>query len=176
MALPDRVSAVRIAGLLLGLVLATAAPQQAKAVPILPGETLRVEFGFSSAPDIGIPQLPSNHPWRVPTVLFGFLNVTRLAGFGQPSATFALYDGDDLLGSFSINFDGFTTFGFSAPGGLFTFRAGSVTDFSSIADGTIDGVLLITNTSPVDLDLSAADLEVGHATQSNGLSPSRHLQ
>jgi hypothetical protein len=158
-------------GALFGLLLSVIGSQPAAAVPILSGQTLKVEFSFAAAPDIGIPQLPADHPFRVADYLAGALNVVRLGGFGQPSATFALYDGSDLLGSYVLAFDGFTTFGFSAPGGVYTFRSGTAGDFAPIADGTIDGILLITNTGPVDLDLNVLLLEVGHATQSNGYIP-----
>jgi len=162
----------RLRTLLAAAALSVAVPLQAGAMPIHNGETLEVKFGFSGPPDIGIPQLPPNDPWRVADVLYGILNATYLGGFGAPQATFALYDGASLLGSFSLTFaQPFTTFAFSSPTGLFNFRSGIASDFSAIIDGTIDGRLLITSTSPADFDFSVSDLQVGHATQASGFIP-----
>jgi hypothetical protein len=170
MRLVNRLTVTRLFALLIGLTLTALLPQQAKAIPVLAGETLRVEFGFSAPPEIGVP-IPPDHPFRVATVLFGFLNATHIGGPGAPSADIALYDGDALLGSYSLSFSApFTTFAFSAPGGLYTFRAGQASDFASIIDGTIDGVLLITNTSTVAFDLSVSNLVAGHGSGPNQLS------
>lgn len=155
----DRLVA-RFAGFLFGLA-AIGMGQPAAAVPILSGETLEARFNLPSPPVSTIPGLPPGHFLGIADLLFGFLDVTRISGIGSPQATFALYDGADLLGSYSLSFAAPTTsFAFSA--GAFTFRAGMISgsDFSSMRDGTIDGRLLITNTSVVDYDFSVRSLDI----------------
>ncbi len=145
-------------------------PETAGAVPLAFGETMRVRFSLPAPPDLS-PGSPDN-PFNIADTLAGILNVVRISGVGAPSATFTLYDGTTLLGSFSLTFSTpFTGFAFSGPTSPYTFRAGSVSDFTALDDGTIDGVLDITNTSAVLFDFSVGSLEVGHGISTNGYIP-----
>lgn len=145
-------------------------PETAGAVPLAFGETMRVRFNLPAPPDLSTGS-PGN-PFHIADTLAGILNVDRILGVGAPSATFTLYDGTTLLGSFSLTFSTpFTTFAFSGPTSLFTFRAGSVSDFTALDDGTIDGVLDITNTSAVLFDFSVTSLRAGHGSGPNSFIP-----
>lgn len=145
-------------------------PETAGAVPLAFGETLRVRFSLPAPPDS--PTAPAGSPRHIADTLLGHLVVDRISGFGGPSATFTLYDGTTLLGSYSLTFSTpSTSFAFSGPTSPYTFRAGSVSDFTALDDGTIDGVLDITNTSAVVFDFSVTSLTVGHGTGTNGLHP-----
>ena len=145
------------------------APSQAGAVPLSPGETLRVRFEMPGAPNF--PGLPSWHPFNVADTLPGVLHVSDQVGIGVPSAIFALYDGSTLLGSFSLSFAApFTTFAFTAPDSAFTFRAGDVSSLAALDDGTIDGVIEITSTSAATFDFEVSGLRASHGAGTNSLS------
>jgi len=170
-----------LAGALIALTVA-AAPRPAPAAVIAPGETLRVTFDFPAVPVVpNANALPANHPWRTADVLAGIFNASYAGGFGPPRVAIELLDGTTSLGSFVLDFSySFSTFAFSAPGGLFNFRSGSASSFDTVRDGTMLGVLLITNISePVPgfgqpgatFDASVSGLDVGHAIQAQGYIP-----
>lgn len=160
------------------LLLASAAP--AAAIHIASGETLVVKFGFPSAPEwtAAPPGIPPDFPNFTTDLLYGHLAAGQVSGMGAPRALMALYDGGTLLGSYELDFSyPWTTFAFSSPTGLFTFRGGRVADFSSIADGTIDGELRITNIStqpyanfsaPI-IDFQVTSLYAAHGMSSSSL-------
>lgn len=146
---------------------ALATPVQA--IPLAPGETLRVRFEQPSSPNFPNPGIPPNHPFNTADMLFGTLDVT--AAFGPVSALFELFDGADFLGSYTLDFaTPFTNFAFVAPGNPFTFRAGAVSDLSALEDATIDGLIEITNTSAITFDFNVRDLSAGRGLSNNTIS------
>ena len=141
----------------------------AKAIPLAPGETLRVRFEQPSSPNFPNPGIPPDNPFNIANMLFGTLDVT--AAFGPVSALFELFDGEDFLGSYTLDFaTPFTSFAFVAPGNPFTFRAGAVSDLSALEDATIDGLIEITNTSAITFDFNVRNLSAGRGLGSNSIS------
>lgn len=148
----------------------------AVAIPLQPGESMLVRFHFPGDPVAQLGEIDT---------LSLILNATCSGFCGAPSARFELFDGSLPLGDLELTFaQPFTTFAFYAPSSVYRFRAGVVSDFSSIANGTIDGRLRITNisvpntigsviTNPL-FDFSVQNMpggSVGRATQSNGYNP-----
>lgn len=173
-----------VLGLILGALtvplVTIAGADPARAIPLDYGETLRVHFAMFAPPNSPIAGLPPSHPLNIADVLVGTLNVTQLSGIGAPAADIALYDGNALLGSYSLTFSApSTSFAFAGPGSIFNFRSGTASDLSSLEDGTIDGILEITSraTQPFPsvpramFDFSVSSLSVGHTTQTQGYHP-----
>ena len=80
--------------------------------------------------------------------------------------TASLFDGDTLLGTYMDPTSGFTRMlSFVAPGSQYTFLNPTVIDFTSIHDGTIDGMLrLATTTGELDINPFFSDFYVGVST------------
>ena len=144
---------------------AVASPAQA--ILLIPGETLRVRFDQPANPNFPNPGIPANHPFNTANTLSGTLDVT--ANFGPVTALFELFDGVNLLGSYTLsNFaTPFTSFAFSGPGSNFTFRAGAVSDLSALEAATIIGRIEITNLSNRAYDFNVRNLNAANGLSSN---------
>lgn len=157
---------MRIGRLVVALTIAAAmmvAARPASALPVLPGQALSVTFGFPGDPNSPIGE--------VDTLSF-ILNGTCSAGCGVPSAKVDLFNGATLLGTFSWTFSQpFTTFAFTSQTSQFTFNAARIADFSSIANGSINGLFRITNTATGVFDFSVQNMpgaSIGRANGTNG--------
>ena len=152
-----------------------AVPSVAGAVVIAPGQSMEATFSFASAPTLpaneSVGLLP-NDPWLVADVLEGILTSSYVSGFGAPEAEVQLFNGTTLLASVDVDASLFNTFAFVGPGSSFTYHSGIASDFSSIADGSIQGIIRVTNISvPVfgfglpaqTNDVSVSSFMVGHA-------------
>jgi hypothetical protein len=132
------------------MLLAALPMNRAEATLVSPGERLRFSFEFPSAPS------------GVPDTLAFFVFMENPTGFGLPygdTGIARLFDGTTLLAEdhfFLIR--GFSPAAFVTSTSAFSLSQPSavVPDFSSIVDGTIDGILEISFTGfdgPIDLDL-----------------------
>lgn len=163
---------VRLAAAVAG---AAMAPLPAAAVVIAPGQSMQATFAFPSAPSLPANEaagLSPGDPWLVADVLEGILTSTSVSGFGAPEAEIQLFNGSTLLGTVDTDAGSFNTFAFVGPGSVFNFHSAGVSDFTSIQDGSIEGVIRVTNIStPVTgfgrpaptYDLSISSFLVGHA-------------
>ncbi len=147
---------VQITGAVAGAVLlAGGCPEPAQAMPLSAGDKVVVEFGFDDDP-------------------YGFLGEVDLlrvsaafSGFTLANVEFKVYDGATLLGEKSGPFQFGLHLFLIGPGSVFTFGPPVLLDdFSSIADGSIDGRIEITVLSGTT-DLSAVIVEAGNATTGN---------
>ena len=149
-----------IPSLLVTFLLAAALAPPAHAIPVASGETLQVDFSFSGDPSTPLGEID---------VLALVLNATCSGFCGAPSASIDLFDGATWLGNNTQQFaQPFTIFAFTALTSAFTFRASQVTDFTSIADGSIDGLLKITNRGTHTFDFSVSLMYGASVGRSNG--------
>lgn len=136
-------------------------PAAAWAVPLSPNQVLQAKFKFPGDPTSPIGEID---------LLDMILNASCAGICGAPKARFELFDGATLLGSYTQTFaQPFTSFAFTSPTSLYTFSATSVSDFTSVANGTINGKLDIVNLSPqtFDFSVSVPAGAVGRAFQAN---------
>jgi len=138
---------------------------QAAALPVAPGQILQVEFNFPADPTTTLGEIDVLQLGLVATCAGG-------AACGAPSASIALFDGSMLLGTNTLTFtQPGTSFAFTSPTSLYTFQAADVSDFSSIANGTLDGRLQITNLGTATFDFTVIPFpggSVGRAGSTNG--------
>lgn len=175
---PRFVSLVRSAALravVAGCAGAAMAPHPAAAVVIAPGQSMQVTFSFPSAPSLPaniVAALPPGDPLLVADVLEGFLRTAILSGFGAPLAEIQFFNGGTLLGTIDESASVLNAFAFDGPGSVFAFNSVAAADFSSIRNGSIQGVFRVTNISTAEagfgqpaptFDLTISDLLVGHA-------------
>jgi len=132
---------------------------------IRPGDVL--EIHFSTLPSPTCLDATINQPAACDTLVF---NIAFTTNPGAP-ITARLFNSSVLLGTFQTSISCLqngTCAGlvpsFVAPGSVYDLGS-PVIDFTSILNGTIDGILKITVTAPTDIDLNSADsfIEVLHA-------------
>lgn len=151
----------RLAGALAGAaLLASASAGTADAIPLSAGDKVVLDFGFDSDP-FGF---------------FGEVDLLRVgadfAGFMAATVQMKVFDGATLLGEDSGPFNLGLSIFFVSNTSLFTFGPPVVLDdFSSIADGSIDGRIEITVLSG-STDLSVTVVDAGYATTGNGYATS----
>ena len=91
---------------------------------------------------------------------------TDTGGFNGANGMARLFNGATLLGTVNFTTTGFQTFGFVAPGSAFTFAPiGTVNDWTSLIDGTINGILDITFDKTIDVSIGILDLGIGYTGQ-----------
>jgi hypothetical protein len=135
----------------------------AQAILVQPSQTLEITFNESG---------PSSVLGGLITGAGGALLDTfelgETDGGTHTTGLAKLYDGSTLLGSVSFTTGHFESFGFTAPGSAFTFGPlGTVTDWSGLINGTIDGILDISFGSAIDVNVFDQELGVGQS--SNGI-------
>lgn len=131
-------------------------PAPAHAEPISAGDTLRITF------DMNFPGAPPGH------FAFGSLDYFEFAIFLTPSApigsfTTRLFDGDQLLGTYTSPFDTFAISRFISPTSIYAGPA-AVVDFTAFNNGTIDGRLEFSISSGSGTLIRTSDeLSIGRA-------------
>ena len=91
---------------------------------------------------------------------------TNTGGYNGPNGIARLFNGATLLGTVNFTAHGGQSFGFVAPGSAFTFGPlGTVNDWTSLIDGTINGILDITFDRTIDVSISLVGLGVGYFSQ-----------
>jgi hypothetical protein len=132
------------------------APGRAHAITVNPGQTLQVTY--SVAGPNGIPGLTGAGGRAVDTLEFSETDVGDTAS----NAVAQLYNGTALLGTVDFLADSGDSFGFVAPGSGFTFGSlGTVTDWSSLINGTNDLILDLTFSSSINISVCCGTLGVG---------------
>jgi len=83
----------------------------------------------------------------------------------------SLYDGDDYIGTYNDTTQGYNRhFFFIQSDSLFTLLSPTIIDFSSIKNGSINGLLRLSTTEgEFDIDFSNSGITVGFGTSSSGL-------
>ena len=129
----------------------TVAPGVAGAVVIAPGQSLDVTFSFPSAPSPSaseVAALGAGNPLLVADVLDVFLALQPSGMSGTPLAEVQLFNGQTLLYSTDISATGSTSIAFVGPGSPYSINSAELgAGFASIADGSIQGLIRVTNIS-----------------------------
>lgn len=139
--------------------------QPAQAVLLQSGETMRVTFS--------IPGDPTTPLGEVDVLAFN-LTVSCSGICGAPSHSTSIFDGTTLLGTHDSTFarPG-TTFGFTSQSSSFTHNSTRLANFSPIANGTVEGILEVTNTStsPYPFVNTTYDFSIGGPILGRGGNP-----
>ncbi|MCG8694210.1 MAG: hypothetical protein MI806_23630, partial [Minwuiales bacterium] len=141
--------------------------QPAQAVLLQSGETMRVTFS--------IPGNPTTPLGEVDVLAFN-LTVSCSGLCAAPSHSTSIFDGTTLLGTHDSTFarPG-TFFAFTSQSSRFTNSSTRLANFSPIANGTIEGILEVTNTSTTPytfIDLNTTyDFSIGGPILGQGGSP-----
>ncbi len=141
------------------VVFAICQAKEAAAIVVNPGQTLDITFSLSGPPSV--PGFTGAGGLAVDTLQF---IETDHGPFGTHGVA-QLFNGSTLLGS--VNFiAGFVqSFAFVAPGSAFTFPAvGTVSDWSSITSGAINGILKITLDHTIDFSIASVYLGVANGS------------
>jgi hypothetical protein len=139
----------------------------AHAVTVPAGDILRVTFAESSPPRVktgGGTVITSASGAFIDTMTF-FSIASSLVAHG----TARLYDGTTLLATMNLLVDGVRVFAFASPTATFsssTSDIGILNDWSTIEDGTIDGVLDITLDRTTSLSVIVMGIGIGNGTDS----------
>ncbi len=139
--------------------------QPAQAVLLQSGETMRVTFS--------IPGDPTTPLGEVDVLAFN-LTVSCSGICGAPSHSTSIFDGTTLLGTHDSTFarPG-TIFAFTSQSSSFTHNSTRLANFSPIANGTIEGILEVTNTStsPYSFVNTTYDFDIGGPILGRGGNP-----
>lgn len=129
----------------------------AQAVVVEPGQTLEVTFNESGPSSVLGGLLTGAGGRLLDTFELGETDTgTHATGVAQ------LYNGSTLLGSVTFSTGFFQSFGFTAPGSAFTFGPlGTVTDWNAFVDGSINGIVDLTFSQPIDVNVFSQALGVG---------------
>jgi hypothetical protein len=131
---------------------------KAQAVELEAGQTLSVTFTESGPESVLGGAITGAGGLDVDTL--GFFETDNLSG--PASGVAQLYNGTTLLGTVNFIADQAQLFAFVAPGSQFTAaQTGTLTNWSSIIAGTINGVLDITLNESTDISISLFGLGVG---------------
>jgi len=124
-------------------------------ITLTPGAALEVSFELSAPP-----------PSDTNLLSFWFFNTS----FKQGLLTFELYDGSQLLGTDVNTIQGSNQLSsFTTSGSPYNFSNPQIIDFSSILNGTIDGLFRITLTEGYrEIDTNISSLELIIADVGNG--------
>jgi len=137
----------------------------ARALPVGIGQVLDINLSFSSPPQ----PAAGGAFGPIDTLIFTVSDTNLNFSSFPPEAIARLYNGTTLLGTVNFSPLVFQEFSFVSPTSLFSFPyVGVVSDFSSIANGTLDGLLqIVLLNGSADLDISVNAL--GTAVSSNGV-------
>jgi hypothetical protein len=145
---------------------------QARAVELMPGQTLSVTFTESGPPSVEGGLVKGAGGLLDDTL--GFLETDNLT---LPTSGVAqLFNGTTLLGTVDFTAFGVQGFAFVAPGSTFTsFPSATISDsdWNSILNGTINGILDITLDRSADITITLFGL--GVAEGSNGITDASPL-
>jgi hypothetical protein len=132
------------------------APGPAQAITVNPGLTLQINY--SVAGPNGEPGLTGAGGRPVDTLEFSETD----SGDTVSNAVAQLYDGTTLLGTVDFLASSGSSFGFAAPGSGFSFGPlGTVTDWSSLINGTNDLFLDLTFSRSINISVCCGQLGVG---------------